>query len=92
MFLQQPGGSITTVLPLPALPAGVAGFQRKVSLEVRQAAGDGRVRPVVGVPDLKLPWTGGQIDLGASPGSTQRVVLPVRAVQEGDMVRLVVGN
>ena len=81
-----------TVLPLPSLPPNVAGLQRKMSLEIRQAAGDGRFRTVVSVPELKLPWTGGQLDLGPASGSTQRVVQPVRAVQEGDMVKLVVGH
>ena len=93
VFLQQSGGPIMTILPLPALPPNVAGFQRKLSLEVRQATGDGKFRPVVSVAELKLPWLGGQLDLGPTPGSTtQRVVQPVRAVQEGDMVKLVVGN
>jgi len=92
VFLQQPGGPIMTVLPLPSLPPNVAGLQRKMSLEIRQAAGDGRFRTVVSVPELKLPWTGGQLDLGPASGSTQRVVQPVRAVQEGDMVKLVVGH
>ncbi len=92
VFLQQPGGQIMTVLPLPSMPANVVGFQRKISLEVRQAAGDGRFKPVVSVPELKLPWTGGQFDMGPAPGSTQRLIQPVRAVQEVDMVRLVIGN
>ncbi len=92
VFLQQPGGPIMTVLPLPTLPPNVAGLQRKMSLEVRQATGDGKFRPVVSVPELKLPWMGGQLDMGPAPGSTQRVVQPVRAVQEGDMVKLVIGS
>jgi len=70
----------------------VAGLQRKMSLEVRQATGDGKFRTVVSVPELKLPWTGGQLDMGPAPSSTQRVVQPVRAVQEGDMVKLVIGS
>ncbi len=92
VFLQQPGGQVMAILPLPALPSQVAGFQRKMWLEVRQATGDGRFRPVVSVPELKLPWIGGQLEMSSASSSSLRVVQPIRAVQEGDLVKLVVGN
>lgn len=92
VFLPQPGGPILTILPLPIMPPNVAGFQRHLSLEVRQTMGDDRFRPVVSVAELKLPWIGGQLDMGSAPGRTQRVVQPVRAVQESDMVKLVIGS
>jgi hypothetical protein len=89
-FLQHPGGQIMTALPLPSRPANVAGLQRKMSLEVRQATGDGRFRTVVTVADMKFPWSG-QLDMGPSAGG-QRVLQPVRAAQEGETVKLTIGN
>ncbi len=74
------GSQSTVTLPLPPQPRNVAGVQRKLALEFREASADGTSRVLLTVPDLKLPYTGTVTPaipmrgtLGSQPVSAQLV-------------------
>lgn len=43
-------------LPLPPQPLGATGLQRRLMLDIRRAADNGRTESLVTVAELKLPW------------------------------------
>lgn len=75
-------GTAATI-PLPPQPRSVAGFQRKLSLEIREATADGKTKVIAAVPDMKLPFA------GALPASVPSVAgQTISVTQTGDAVRV----
>jgi len=82
-----PSGLPTIKLPLPPQPRNVAGVQRKMSLEFREASADGTSRVLLTVADLKVPYSGTVMPVRGTSGPQ-----PVSAQLVGDSVVVKWGN